>query len=978
MAYKTPGVYVEEIATLAPSVVAVETAIPAFIGYTEKATDAAGNNLRLVPTRIKSLLEFQASFGGDFVPASYQVVLDTTTDAVGEVTPLNAANAERRYRLYNSVRHYYANGGGPCYIVSVGSYSDAPALGNSTTGLQGGLARVAPVDDPTLLVFPDAVSLIPAEMGSLQVAALAQCELLQDRFVIMDLVQGDQPISLTLNPIQNFRDNVGTNSLKYGAAYYPWLRTIYEPDVHFRQLNLVTPAPALAAISNTIIDGLTGDSALDALPGAVRTADATVVNVVSAVNVGAMTAPGAITLTRANFTQLSDHFAGLVDRLRQLPAAAPDADVRQRFSNLLVLPRALALGLRTLDTQAVSSIALSTSTATVTTASAHGFTTGQSVTIAGANQTEYNGTFTITVTGASTFTYTVTGTPATPATGTIAVQVAQSVTSITRAAGIATVTTASAHGFTTGQSVTIAGANQTAYNGTFTITVTGATTFTYTVAGTPATPATGTITAEAAQSVSSITRSASPATVTTVSAHGFTTGQSVTIAGANPTEYNGTFTITVTGATTFTYTVTGTPATPATGTITAQAAQSVTSITRAAGIATVTTASAHGFTTGQSVTIAGANQTAYNGTFTITVTGATTFTYTVPGTPATPATGTITAQTLPLPPTLSLAVTQLRQDTQLAQTVSDLVAYEKHADVMSAVSATRVLADVVTAYASLNATAWIAPNANVTAIGVSGDTFTAATLRETALNAASALRRLFDPLAAAVLSLFSSAEFLADEAENQLFDRHPVFAAIASQVSRTMVLLPPSGAVAGVYAAVDRTRGVWKAPANVSLADVSGVAVKVNDQRQEDLNVSTTGKSVNAIRVFAGKGCLVWGARTLAGNDNEWRYVPVRRFFNMAEESIKKATEPFVFEPNDRGTWVRVRAMIENFLTIQWRQGALAGGVPAQAFYVKVGLGETMTSQDILEGRMIIEIGMAVVRPAEFIILRFAHKMQTS
>jgi phage tail sheath protein FI len=226
--------------------------------------------------------------------------------------------------------------------------------------------------------------------------------------------------------------------------------------------------------------------------------------------------------------------------------------------------------------------------------------------------------------------------------------------------------------------------------------------------------------------------------------------------------------------------------------------------------------------------------------------------------------------------------------------------------------------------------------------------------------------------------VFSSAEFLASEAERQLFERHPVFGAIRDQVIRTMVLLPPSGAVAGVYAAVDRTRGVWKAPANVSLADVSGVAVKVNDQMQEDLNVTSTGKSVNAIRVFAGKGTLVWGARTLAGNDNEWRYVPVRRFFNMAEESIKKATEPFVFESNDRGTWVRVRAMIENFLTVQWRQGALAGAVPAQAFFVKVGLGETMTSQDILEGRMIIEVGMAVVRPAEFIILRFAHKMQTS
>src|SRR5206468_3055037 len=160
-----------------------------------------------------------------------------------------------------------------------------------------------------------------------------------------------------------------------------------------------------------------------------------------------------------------------------------------------------------------------------------------------------------------------------------------------------------------------------------------------------------------------------------------------------------------------------------------------------------------------------------------------------------------------------------------------------------------------------------------------------ASLRVTALNAAADLRSLFDPPAAALLSLFSAAEFLADEAEGLLFARPPVFDAIARQVQAVMTLLPPSGAVAGVCAAADRTRGVWKAPANVSLADVSGVAVKLNDQLQEDLNVTTTGKSVNAIRAFAGKGTLVWGARTLAGNDNEWRYIPVRRFFIMAEES---------------------------------------------------------------------------------------------
>ena len=143
------------------------------------------------------------------------------------------------------------------------------------------------------------------------------------------------------------------------------------------------------------------------------------------------------------------------------------------------------------------------------------------------------------------------------------------------------------------------------------------------------------------------------------------------------------------------------------------------------------------------------------------------------------------------------------------------------------------------------------------------------------------------------------------------------------------------------------------------------------------MNVDTVaGKSINAIRSFTGKGTLVWGGRTLAGNDNEWRYISVRRFFNMAEESIKKATEQFVSEPNDKNTWVRVKAMITNFLTAQWRAGALAGSTPEKAFYVNIGLGETMTAIDILEGNMIVEIGMAVVRPAEFIILKFSHKMQ--
>jgi phage tail sheath protein FI len=199
---------------------------------------------------------------------------------------------------------------------------------------------------------------------------------------------------------------------------------------------------------------------------------------------------------------------------------------------------------------------------------------------------------------------------------------------------------------------------------------------------------------------------------------------------------------------------------------------------------------------------------------------------------------------------------------------------------------------------------------------------------------------------------------------------------IRNQLSPT---LPPSPAIAGIYAKVDGSRGVWKAPANVSINSIYGITDFITDAEQDTMNIDPdTGKSVNAIRPFTGKGILVWGARTLEGNSNEWRYISTRRFFIMVEESAKKATFPFVFEPNDANTWVKVRAMLENYLTLLWRQGALAGAKPEHAFFVKCGLGQTMTAQDVLEGRLIVEIGMAAVRPAEFIILRFSHKLQES
>ncbi len=204
--------------------------------------------------------------------------------------------------------------------------------------------------------------------------------------------------------------------------------------------------------------------------------------------------------------------------------------------------------------------------------------------------------------------------------------------------------------------------------------------------------------------------------------------------------------------------------------------------------------------------------------------------------------------------------------------------------------------------------------------------------------------------------------------------------ALYNQVKKALdkprAVLPPSCAMAGIYAQVDRGRGVWKAPANVSVSSVSGPIEKITHDGQENLNIdATAGKSINAIRAFTGKGTLVWGARTLAGNDNEWRYISVRRLFIMIEESARKSTSFAVFEPNDATTWLKVKGMLESYLYGLWEKGAMQGSTPDAAYFVNVGLGKTMTTQDVLEGRMIVEIGIAAVRPAEFIILRFTHKL---
>lgn len=217
-----------------------------------------------------------------------------------------------------------------------------------------------------------------------------------------------------------------------------------------------------------------------------------------------------------------------------------------------------------------------------------------------------------------------------------------------------------------------------------------------------------------------------------------------------------------------------------------------------------------------------------------------------------------------------------------------------------------------------------------------------------------------------------------DVAHKILSRQSVVYREVMREMLLTLNMLPPASAMAGIYTLVDHTKEVWKAPANISMANVISPTVNISHVDQEDLNVPLNGKAVNAIRYFVGEGVKVWGARTLDGNSLDWRYINVRRTMIMLEESIKNSAKAFVFEPNVANTWVSMRSMISNFLNGIWKRGGLAGAIPEDAFSVHVGLGETMTPEDILEGILRITVLVAISRPAEFIEITFQQQMQKS
>lgn len=817
--YKTPGVYIEEITKLPPSVAAVETAIPAFIGYTERATKDIPGDLLKIPTKIRAIADYERFFGGPFSETSFAVTVDDSIDPNTGLL-IRTATVPRPgtlspFIMAYSIQMYFANGGGPCYIISVGTYKNeddvvntisASVLGTNTSG-DGGLDLLKLEDEPTLIVFPDAQALSDSQFYSLNQSALAQCNKLKDRFAIID-TKGDSENAPAL-----LRDNIGTNFLKYGAVYYPFIESVLNyayRELHVsitHNLELTFNLPATTIVNITAAMGIinTAEGNMPIAGDIQNAIDA----VVTIGGVGAVA--GKVAEMQANFLPLIDNVqsetANIVVQLATILSEA------EAFNNVFDDP----------DVQsAIDAI-------------------GPTI-IAGHD------------TALSTLSGTISSfLPPNPAPG-----------------GVGPINTA---------------------------------------ANSLNTPLPGPA-IDAKTVAANLVSTLIPALTLAISGN-----DPINLVTQIETEFANFQTE-----------------------LNTMELINVNTVTLVNAVTDVAVTDANALVALQSPNLADANSAAV-----LSLTS--------------------------LVSALNISIQTAQNATQIPLIQSTLM------DTVNAIDLSNLNAILGELNTLANPLTGI-PSAVVgdrTGINTFANTFgTQMGLVETELLS----------LTVSMTSLFNGVSYL-NLNGNQLNDIENIdnttYNQIKFELEKIRVLLPPSSSMAGIYAQTDRNRGVWKAPANLSVSSVIAPTQKIDNDIQDGLNVDVVaGKSINALRAFAGKGTMVWGARTLAGNDNEWRYISVRRFFNFVEESVKKSTEVFIFEPNDANTWVRVQAMIENFLILQWRAGALAGAKPAHAFYVEVGLGETMTALDILEGRMIVEIGMAVVRPAEFNILRFSHKMQES
>jgi phage tail sheath protein FI len=860
--YRTPGAYVEEIRKFPPSIAPVATAIPAFIGYTEKA-EKNGEVLTNVPTRIRSFPEFVQVFGG---PPRRDVYIQV--DSNGRLVNVRAVS--QAYLLYDCIRHFYANGGRICYVVSVGDYTIAPALGDianpiASPGFLVGLQALRKYEEPTIIVAPDAVNLPGFGLYTFQQAALQQCEDLKDRMLICDLKASDD--NRTDLPdwqfqVEEFRERIGINNLKYAAAYYPWIRAELLIALSFREVlftidDITAPGftPPTAASSMTVLRNLTTDNAVlqlledlndsriavDDLPNRGFSANVDLREGTSSLEAGLNTRydaflndfnvptnayPGFGLSLPALYQWILELLLTLRDIRNNLPAPGIDSGFRLRTDIDGLLPELRSI----FNTLVAHHIEI----AFVTTPSP-GLELFRST---GTNRT---GTF---------------GFLDYPA-------------AVTSFDTIHTNRSAASYHLNAHHRYWAIRLRNAALDGPIREIV------------------------DTSSNVSDLVSDLVP-----IAIHDFRRDIGQIIDDARnitppPTTYDlDAVRISLIG----------------------EAASEPRSVPHRVAAEYVTAILNVGLLEGTAAL-------------------------------------TLLDEFIPVP------------DIILNEVLSAWADIHQRAGRESQ-GGTSLLSIQMSLGGAGGAIDTITSSANI--------------VRQNVLLAAQGARNG----ARDIINIFSRVFTLARDYEvnlgNSLMNSFGIYKQLLTTAAQRISVIPPGCTMAGIYATIDRERGVWKAPANVSISAVSGPAVVLSVEDQEDLNMPTSGKAINAIRQFIGKGTLVWGARTLAGNDNEWRYVNVRRFFNFAQASTKAAVEAFVFEPNDANTWVRVKAMIENFLRQQWRAGALQGATPAQAFFVHIGLGETMTEEDINEGRMIVEIGMAVVRPAEFIILQFSHKMAES
>ena len=245
-------------------------------------------------------------------------------------------------------------------------------------------------------------------------------------------------------------------------------------------------------------------------------------------------------------------------------------------------------------------------------------------------------------------------------------------------------------------------------------------------------------------------------------------------------------------------------------------------------------------------------------------------------------------------------------------------------------------------------------------------------------DASAALTALFHAIGRRMPADQQQRATLVADTHRTLLRTSPLYYRLAALLLALANQLPPGAAMAGVYARTDAQQGVWRAPANTCIVGAVAPAEEISQQDHEGLNLPPDGKAVNAIRTIAGGGLLIWGSRTMDGNSDDWRYIPVRRTAIMLGQSIKAAMAAHATLPNDAHTWQSLRSMIAAFLTAQWQNGALPGASAADAFRVEAGLGSTMTGDDIVQGILRVSVAVALVHPAEFIHLSFEQPMRSS